>query len=171
MNNGNIAGALYRSDASPTNINRDTKLLENFGGGLLAPFTVSVLAAACPPHSINRHANARQFYDFLSAHWEEEPADPTYLPDIAAYEITFNKVRSYREAEGSAAAPGSGGDQLRRHPSVELLRRGHDIRPLVEEGGSGGAPERRDIRLAIALPPDSDAPRVFELGAPVFELL
>src|SRR5439155_2522708 len=38
-------------------------------------------AEACPPVSIGRLENARQFHDFLLARWRDEAPEPAYLPD------------------------------------------------------------------------------------------
>jgi hypothetical protein len=126
---------------------------------------------ACPPTGISWLQNARQFHDFLKSHWLREAPTPAFLPDVAAYEIAYATVRAGETAlpplsEASIdASPGA----IRRHPGAALLRCAHDIRSLLE--GRDGAPERREMRLAVTMLPGTDAPQVSELSADLYELV
>ena len=39
-------------------------------------------AEAYPPSALGKLENARQFYDFLSAHWGQQQPMPPHLPDV-----------------------------------------------------------------------------------------
>jgi len=128
---------------------------------------------ACPPIDISRLENARQFYDFLCARWRRAPPQPPYLPDVATCEFAFAKVRvgaKARELE-PARSEHAPRDDIRRHPGAILLRCAYDIRPIFEAGSGETAQVRRDTLLAIAIPPDAEHPRVFELLPPIFDVL
>jgi hypothetical protein len=125
---------------------------------------------ACPPLDISRIENARQFYDFLTAHWERQPPAPLYLPDVAACELACAQVRVEPDAGGPATAPvDATGAHIRRKPGVVLLRAAYDIRAIFENGREVTAPVERETPLAIALV--SGEPQIFELTPEVFDLL
>ncbi len=147
-----------------------TRTLDLLGGARAA--IIRDFVEACPPASISRLENARQFHDFLSARWLGEAPEPPYLPDIAAYELAYAAVRA-GESEALAAAedgllrPGA----IRRHPNVVLLRCAYDIRPILEgRTDTTSAPERETL-IAVALRPGTDDLVVSELSADLFELL
>jgi hypothetical protein len=125
-------------------------------------------AEACPPADISRVANARQFRDFVMARWHE---DPPYLTDVTACELACSVAGVAGEDIGSPtldegpACPG-----IRRNPGVVLLRCDYDIQRIFEQGAAGDPP-RRDAWLAVALEAGTNQPRVFEVPAPVFDLL
>jgi hypothetical protein len=126
---------------------------------------------ACPPAGISWLENARQFHDFLKARWQHEVPEPPYLPDIAAYELAYATVRA---GENVGAAPSGPSPEpalgaIRRQPDAVLLRCKYDILPILE--GSDAAPARRETRLAVAMLPGTDEPRVSELSSDLFELL
>jgi hypothetical protein len=131
---------------------------------------VRTFARACPPDSIGRLDNARQFHGFLAAQWRCESPDPPYLPDVAACELARAEALA---ADGSAETrrERSSGRGIRRAPGVVLLRCVYDVRPIFETGPGGAAPQARDTLLAIVVPPGADRPQVFELLPFVFELL
>jgi len=127
---------------------------------------------ACPPASISRLENARQFHDFLSARWLSEAPEPPYLPDIAAYELAYATVRAddseaLAVAEDRLLPPGA----IRRHPNVVLVRCAYDIRPMLEGRTGEAGPLRRETLIAVALAPGTDDPLVSELSSDLFELL
>jgi hypothetical protein len=128
---------------------------------------------ACPPIDITRVENARQFYDFLCARWKHGPVKPPYLGDVAACEFACAKARvsaEARELEPRSDEPTQGGS-IRRHPDVILLRCAYDVRPIFEGGLSDAVPIQRDTMLVIAMPPDAEHPKVFELLSPAFDVL
>jgi hypothetical protein len=128
---------------------------------------------ACPPIDITRVENARQFYDFLCARWKHGPVKPPYLGDVAACEFACAKARvsaEARELEPGWDEPTQGGS-IRRHPDVILLRCAYDVRPIFEGGLSDAVPIQRDTMLVIAMPPDAEHPKVFELLSPAFDVL
>jgi hypothetical protein len=128
---------------------------------------------ACPPASISRLENARQFHDFLTARWRREAPEPPYLPDVASYELAYATVRAGQSDETAAlecaleVPPGA----FRRHPNVVLLRCAYDIRPILEGRAGDAGPERRETLLAVAMLPGTDDPLVSVLSSDLFELL
>jgi hypothetical protein len=128
---------------------------------------------ACPPISITRLYNARQFYEFLCARWQHRSSEPPYLRDVAACEFAYAKARVGAEARVSAAANGERTPQagIRRHPDIAMLRCAYDIRPIFEAGSGHAAPVERDTPLVVAVPPNALYPKVFEVLPPVFDVL
>jgi len=147
-------------------LTRTLELLGNRRAGLTREFV-----DACPPTGISWLENARQFHDFLKAHWVYEGPQPAYLPDIAAYEIAYATVRAGATAVSSpcAASIDAAHGAIRRYPGALLLRCAHDIRPFLE--GSQDALAPRDLRLAVTMLPGTDAPHVSELSVNLYELL
>jgi hypothetical protein len=143
---------------------RTIALLGNDRGHFIKEFT-----RACPPTDISRIENARQFHEFLLLHWQREPPAPAYLPDVAAWELAFARVRI--AADRPAAEPIPPDKGMRRRPDVVLLRCAFDIHPVFEAGGGDGAPIARDTPLAIAIDPQTQEPRILELAPEVFDLL
>ena len=141
------------------------EILGTATGQLVRAFT-----EACPPDSIGRLDNARQFHGFLVARWRNEPPDPPYLPDIAACELARAKALA---ATGSVEArrERSSVRGVRRAPGVILLRCAYDVRTIFEAGPGEAIPAARDTPLAIVVPPGADRPQVFELLPIVLELL
>jgi hypothetical protein len=125
---------------------------------------------ACPPASISRLENARQFHDFLLARWRTAAPEPPYLPDVAACELAYAGVRSggtQAFAGNLGATPGG----LRRHPSVVLIRCSYDVRSILEGGAGDAAVAERDTPLAVSMPPGAEHPIVSELSPELFDLL
>ncbi len=127
----------------------------------------------CPPIDISRLENARQFYDFLCARWRHEPLEQPYLRDVTSCEFACAKVRVGAKARGleSAGDERAPRDGIRRHPDVILLHCAYNIRPIFESGVAEAAPVKRDTQLAIAIPPDAEHPKVFEVLPLVFDVL
>src|SRR5579862_7401698 len=88
-------------------------------------------AATCPSTGIGRLENARQFHDFLLAHWRRVAPQRPYLPDLAAFEIAYAAVQGM-PSETPQSAPDAFSGAVRRHPTVVLLRSEYDIRPILE---------------------------------------
>jgi hypothetical protein len=134
---------------------------------------VRAFVEACPPTTLSRLENARQFYRFLCSHWAQQAANPPYLPDVAACEMAFATIEDgggrVPQAEEGGSHPSGGA--IRRNPGVALLRCAYDIRAIFESDSEPAPPATRDTRLVIALPPGDDHPQVFEIVAPVFDLL
>jgi hypothetical protein len=124
---------------------------------------------ACPPASISRLENARQFHDFLSARWLDESPDPPYLPDIAACELAYASVRGEKRGlEGTNDAALSG---IRRHRSVVLVRCSYDVRSILEGRVGEASVAERDTLLAVSIPAGAEHPIVSELSPELFDLL
>ena len=140
------------------------ELLGPASGRLVREFT-----EGCPPTSISRLENARQFHGFLAARWRRELPDPPYLPDVAACELARAEATASGGVEAGRKRSGGGG--VRRAPGVILLRCAHDVRPIFEAGPGRAIPVARDTPLAIVVPPGAERPQVFELLPVVFELL
>jgi len=130
--------------------------------------TIRQFAQACPPASISRIENARQFRDFLAGRWRASPPTPPYLPDVAACEFALARARSE-----PTAAPGPDGhpgrDAVRRRRGVVLLKCAYDVRPIFEECAEMAV--KRTTLLAIATPPGAAHPSVFELLPVTFDVL
>jgi len=139
--------------------------------------------AACPSVDIRRIENARQFYDFLRARWEATPPQPPYLHDVAACELAMARLRMRGKAQPSQPVAGGRARRFRRNRDAVFLPCTYDIRSIFE-GGAGEshasgehvseaseAPRRRDLMLAILMPPGTDQPAIFEVPAPVYALL
>jgi hypothetical protein len=129
---------------------------------------------ACPPSDIDRLANARQFHDFLTTRWRQQPPSPPYLSDVAACELAFATARAVAEdrspvEENSLDCPAA--SCVRRSPAVVLLHSAHDIRPLFEQASGAEYPIARDVALAIVAQASADHPEIFELAPAVFDLL
>jgi len=122
---------------------------------------------ACPPTSIGRLDNARQFHGFLTGRWQGEP-EPRYLLDIAAVELARAQVGIGGVDARPEAALGSG---VRRAPGIALLRCTYDVRPIFETDGGNTVSAARDTPLAVVVPPGASQPLIFELPPVVFELL
>jgi len=130
--------------------------------------------AACPPSDLSRLANARQFYDFLLTRWQSKPPRPRYLREVAACELACAEVRVTAQEDGPGGLPGPSavrrGD-IRRRAGVVLLRCSYDIKAIFEERPGRGSPARRSTSLAVAMPPGTHDPCVFEVEPAVFDLL
>lgn len=126
-----------------------------------------------PPFALGQLENARQFYDFLSAYWGQQPPLPPHLPDVAVCELAFATAR-FMAKDGSddeerfANFPAS---SVRRSRAVVLLRTAHDVRPLFEGVSDPGSPVERDVPLAIVAQPSAGQPKILELAPAVFDLL
>jgi hypothetical protein len=126
--------------------------------------------AACPSVDIRRIENARQFYDFVCARWEAKPPQPPYLRDVASCELAMTRLRIKHKARPAQPVAAGRAIRFRRDRDAVFLPCAYDIRPVFE-GGPGEAPQRRDVMLAILVPPGSGQPAVFEVPAPVYGLL
>jgi hypothetical protein len=125
---------------------------------------------SCPPVSISRLENARQFHDFLSTRWTFQEPEPPCLLDVAACEIAYASVRGSSTPRFEAVRD-MAGRGIRRRPNVVMVRCRHDVRAILEgDGGAADAPER-DTPLAISMPPGADHPIVSELSPELFELM
>ncbi|MCC6780171.1 MAG: hypothetical protein IT537_26640 [Hyphomicrobiales bacterium] len=122
---------------------------------------------ACPPHDINRLANARQFHDFLVDARDRLPA---YLPDLAACELACGAVRSLGDdPDAAATSRRSQAPEARRRRDMVLLCCAFDVRGMFEEHGI--LPPRRDTRLAIVADPHGGDPDILELAPEIFDLI
>ena len=127
--------------------------------------------AACPSVDIRRIENARQFYDFVCARWQATPPQPPYLRDVASCELAIATLRVKGKAQPSQ--PAGRAMRFRRNRNTVFLPCAYDIRPIFEgdAGEAQEAPARRDLMLAILIPPGTDQPAIFEVPAPVYGLL
>ena len=135
---------------------------------------VRLFIAACPPFDISRIENARQFYQFLYTHWEHTPTKPPYLPDVATCELAYEQFRittSGPELAGASSEIVLRRPSVRRMPGIILFRSAYDIQPLFETRSLELVPAECNTGLVIAVPPDADRPKVFELHPLAFEFL
>ena len=127
-------------------------------------------AAVCPSTGIGRLENARQFYDFLLARWQQEAPQPPHLPDLAAFEIAYAAVQRIA-SESPQVVPDALPGAVRRHPAVVLLRTDYDIRPILEQESTEAAPQPGEVCLALAIPAGAKEPVVQALLPELFALL
>jgi hypothetical protein len=143
------------------------KTFELLGGGEAA--IVRAFVEACPPRSINRLDNARQFFRFLSSRRMRAPLDPRYIYDVAACELAYAEVADGDEKSQDEDHPSQRG--VRCSPEVVLRRCDYDVRPIFGTGPDRAMPIERDTPLVFAHPPGADDPQVFEVPPAVFDLL
>jgi hypothetical protein len=125
---------------------------------------------ACPPASISRLENARQFHDFLSTRWTIQQPDPPYLLDVAAFELAYATVLGSR-GEAAKASHAAAEHGIRRHPGVVLVRCRYDVRSILEGGADEQEIAERDTPLAISMPRGTAEPILSILSAQLFESL
>jgi hypothetical protein len=132
--------------------------------------TIRDFVEACPPASISRLENARQFHDFLSMRWTIQEPEPPCLLDVAACELAYASVHA-NPMPPFEPLPDPARRGVRRRRNVILVRCRHDVRAILE--GSIGAADvaERDTPLAISKPPGADHPIVSVLSAQLFDLL
>ena len=140
---------------------------------------VRAFSDACPPISVGRLENARQFCDFLSNHWRRTSAAPAYVYDVAVCELALATARASRSGDGEKdSGNGIGANHrdgaaraVRRGQGVVLQRCNHDVRAVFESDFAPTKPARRDTPLVIAMPPGAEDPLIFEVPAELFDLL
>ena len=135
---------------------------------------VRAFVEECPPTTIRRLENARQFHRFLLSRWRREAPDPPYIRDVAACEIAYAEADADLEdleLERITSAECARRRSIRRCRNVILLRSAYDLRPIFEAGSGKVAPVKRETPLVIAVPPGANAPQVFEVMPAVFDLL
>ena len=170
-----IDAGLLRLEARASHEKRMEKIewvlprtFELLGAGKAA--VIRDFVEACPPASIGRLENARQFHDFLATRWKVAALEPRCLPDVAACELAYASVyggeKPAPETESPAACDG-----IRRHPKVILVRCRHDVRPIFEGGAAAAPAAERDTPLAVSLPAGAEHPVVSELSPDLFDLL
>jgi hypothetical protein len=124
---------------------------------------------ACPSVDIRRIENARQFYDFVCARWVATPPQPPYLRDVASCELAMAGLRIKHKARPSQPAAAGHAMRFRRNYDAVFLPCAYDVRPIFERGNE--APKRRDVMLAILVPPGTEQAAIFEVPASVYGLL
>jgi hypothetical protein len=124
---------------------------------------------ACQSVGISQGENAREFHRFLITQWKDVPPTPPYLPDVANCEIAFAKVRSIFARQPTAVSADAW-REVRRKPSVVLLRAVFDIRAIFETAEECTCPIERDTPLAVTTMSTGE-PQIFCLIPEVFELV
>jgi hypothetical protein len=133
-------------------------------------------ADVCPPFTIGRMENARQFCDFLSSRERCSDLPFAYLSDLAALELALATVHARHEGDSRHCdidpPPRSNAtmQQIRRAHGVVLLRCAHDVRAILEMD-SLAPPVRKDTPLIVAKLAGSAEPLIFDVPAPIFTLL
>jgi len=136
----------------------------------IKPVLSGISSRLAPSVDIRRIENARQFYDFACARWETTPPPPPYLRDVASCELAIATIRIKHKARPSQPLAAGHTMRFRRNRDAVFLPCTYDIRPIFE-GRVTDAPERRDVMLAILIPPGNDQPAIFEVPASVYGLL
>jgi hypothetical protein len=132
--------------------------------------TIRDFVDACPPVSISRLDNARQFHDFLSMRWTIQDPEPPWLLDVAACELAQASARG-NPARPSEALPGAVERGIRRHRNTILVRCRYDVRPILEGGAAAASVAERDTPLAVSTPPGAEHPIMSVLSVALFDLL
>jgi hypothetical protein len=167
--------ALLRLEACFSHEKRMEKVVGSFArtfkimGGEERTNIVRDFVEACPSVDIRRIENARQFYDFACDRWQKIPPQPPHLRDVATCELAMADLRSKGKGQLQPVAARRG-VRFRRNRDAVFLPCAYDIRPIFE-GSVSETVERRDLMLAILIPPRSDDPAIFEVPAPVFAFL
>jgi hypothetical protein len=135
---------------------------------------VCAFVAACPPASISRLDNARQFHRFLTTQCRHKLLERPHIGDVATCELACAAIDADDEdpatmADESEIETPQGA--IRRCAAVILLRCGYDIRPIFEGRAGQTAPSKRELPLVVAQAPGTDHPQVFEVPPPVYDLL
>ena len=125
---------------------------------------VAEFASAVPPCSARRLVNAREFRDYLGAHWRGRPA---CLPDVAAIEVAIAEVEDLTPDSRVDFRPGR---WLRRHPGLRLFRCRHDVRPILAGKSARGA-KRRPVIVAVAPGLPGHSARIAEIAPMADEFL
>jgi hypothetical protein len=126
------------------------------------------------PTAASTLANAREFYEFLSARWRREPPKPAHLPDVAACELTMVEVRN---TVGDREEPPNKGESdgrkrnIRRRRGVIALRCAHDIRSVFEGASGEVVPPKCDAAFVVTLPRGSREVRILQVAPVAFDLL
>jgi hypothetical protein len=129
---------------------------------------------ACPPTGIGRLENARQFHDFLKVRWQNDvSSEPSYLPDLASFELAYAAVRGEDDAvDAPAQNTGHGrSGTVRRNPRAILMRCAHDIRPVLEDRHGEGTVAWEESRFALSLPRGSAEPVIIAVSEELFAVL
>jgi hypothetical protein len=143
---------------------RTFELLSGDQATVVRDFVVS-----CPSVDIRRIENVRQFYDFVCARWLATPPQPPYLRDVASCELAMAGLRSKHKARPSQPVAAGRAMRFRRNCDAVFLPCAYDVRSLFEDGSE--APQRRDVMLAILVPPGTEQPAIFEVHASLYGLL
>ncbi len=131
------------------------------------PYAFPDFAHRYPPAETPSLAHARQFLRYLEEVWTSYEPDPTWLPDLALFELALAEVSADQIATPNDAPPPDK-PAVRRARNLALLALAHDIRPVFEPGSDDVPVEHRAVRLAILRPAGERQPRVFELASEVF---
>ncbi len=140
---------------------------------LHVPALVRAFAAACPPVTLGRQENARQFRDFILA-YEGPPPAPAYLADLVQLEYLAASA-SFAARDRPAARPAPHLDpgwtacEVRVPPEVRLFETEFDL-PAAFADSPPAALERGRPRL-VAIVPVVPLARVFLLEDEVAALL
>ena len=120
--------------------------------------TARDFARAHPPASLSRYENAAQFVAYLERH---AAVQPSYLAELAAFELAGAHVKR-RSPGGDAAPPPGPGVWIRRPENVAALCLQFDIRPLYRDGDREPLPGPCGIALVQAA--GAPGPRVFDVA-------
>lgn len=140
---------------------------------LHVPALFRAFAAACPPVTLGRQENARQFHDFILA-WEGPPLAPTYIADLVQLEF-LAAVATLAARDRSSARPATHLDpswtvcEARVSPELRLFETEFDL-PAAFVDSPPAALERGRPRL-VAIVPMTPHARVFLLDDDIAALL
>ncbi|MEK6374409.1 MAG: hypothetical protein AABO58_17120 [Acidobacteriota bacterium] len=140
---------------------------------LHVPTLVRAFAAACPPVTLGRQENARQFRDFILA-YEGPPLAPGYLADLAQLEY-LAAAASFTARDGPSARPTTHLDpswtacEVRVSPELHLFETEYDL-PAAFVDSPPAALARGRPRL-VAIVPVAPQARVFQLEEDITGLL
>lgn len=138
-----------------------------------APALMQAFATACPPSSLGRQDNARQFHDFILGHRGDPPA-PGYLADLVRVEYAA-AAATFAARDQPPAPPPAPLDpawtafEVRAPPDLRLLETEFDLQRAMVD--SPPAELERGRRRQVAVVPGAGGARVFWLEAETAKLL
>lgn len=139
---------------------------------ILAPDQEGVLrqfVAISRPTQKGTLANAREFHEFLSSYWHDEPPIPAYVPDVAACELAIAEARNIMDEPERPAVGDSAKRVIRRRRGVIPLRCAHDVRLLFR--AEPALPPERDTSLVFTLPAGHGDVTIFEVAPEIVDAL
>jgi hypothetical protein len=117
------------------------------------PVLMKEFAAACPPTSLGRQDNARQFHDFVVA-YEGPPPVPNYLADLVRLEYLAATAR-FAARDRPPRPPVADLDpawtafEVRMSPGLQLFETEFDLRPALRDPPPPALERSRPRRVAI----------------------
>jgi hypothetical protein len=130
-----------------------------------------------PPLSADSYTNGCQFYAFLRRRWRSLLPHPPFLPDLAYCELAKIGLERQVMLGGPAVLTSASLAKereiiIRRRTGIRLHQCQHDIRPLFDPGGLGGATIlHQPVCLVFSQALASPSGKIFRVDRELFVLL